>query len=82
MTVSKLNHKEFSSRGGKQTLKKYGRKHFVDIGIKGAEARLKKYGKDYFKKLSAFGVAARKAKAEAKKLKNVTPEASKILLTK
>lgn len=60
----KLNHEEFSSRGGKTTLAKYGADHFSDIGKRGAKSKLKKFGVDYFSRLSKAGVAARKAKAE------------------
>jgi uncharacterized protein len=58
----KLNHEEFSSRGGKTTLAKYGPDHFSDIGKKGAKSKLKKFGVDYYDRLSKAGVAARKAK--------------------
>ncbi len=60
-----LTHKQFSSRGGKKTFKRYGKKHFSEIGKKGVKAKIKKYGTDYFIKLSQAGVAARKAKRDA-----------------
>ena len=56
-----INFKEFSSRGGKATLAKYGPDHFSEMGRKGAMAKLEA-DPDYFKKLSALGVAARQAK--------------------
>lgn len=60
----KLNHEEFSSRGGKTTLAKYGKDHFRTIGKRGAKTKLKKFGVDYYERLSKAGVAARQRKAE------------------
>jgi general stress protein YciG len=65
--MTNLDHKEFSSRGGKKTFFKYGRKHFSEIGKKGMKTNIKLYGKEFFVKLSAAGVAARKAKRDAAK---------------
>lgn len=62
-----MDHKIISARGGKKTLKRFGKKHFSEIGKLGGAAKLKKYGTDYFKNISAKGVAARRAKAEKKK---------------
>jgi hypothetical protein len=45
------SHKAVSAAGGKSTLKKYGKKHYSEMGKKGAKTKLKKYGKDYFKKI-------------------------------
>lgn len=60
-----LNHEEFSRRGGKTTLAKYGKDHFKDIGKRGAKAKVKKYGPDYFQRISKAGVMARKAKRDS-----------------
>ena len=62
--IRTLNLKEFSRKGGKATLAKYGPDHYSSIGKKGAKSTLKKYGADYYKKLSQSGVAGRKLKRE------------------
>lgn len=59
-----VTHKAISKRGGKSTLRKYGKKHFSEIRKKGNKTILKKYGKDYYKKLSKLAVKARKKKAQ------------------
>ena len=46
-----MTHKEFASKGGKSTLKKYGRDHFRDLGRMSGEILKLKYGQDYFKKI-------------------------------
>jgi hypothetical protein len=67
--IKTLNLKEFSRKGGKATLAKYGREHFVSLGKKGAESKLKKYGPEYFSRLSASGVKARLEKIKNKSSK-------------
>ncbi len=67
--IKTLNLKEFSRKGGKATLAKYGREHYAAIGKRGAESKLKKYGPEYYLKLSASGVKARLAKSKNKSSK-------------
>ena len=62
-----MDHKLVSARGGRATKRKYGKKHFSELGKRGGASKLKMYGLDYFKRLSALGVEARKKKAEEKK---------------
>ena len=62
-----MDHKEVSAKGGRKTMRKYGKKHFSKIGKRGAKAKLAKYGTEYFTNLSRLGVEARKKKALAKK---------------
>jgi hypothetical protein len=64
-----LNLKEFSRKGGKATLAKYGREHYVSLGKKGVASRMKKYGPEYYTRLSASGVKARQEKALKKSSK-------------
>lgn len=59
-----VTHKAISKRGGKSTLKKYGKKHFSEIRKKGNKTIAKKYGKEYYKNLSKLGVASRKRLAQ------------------
>lgn len=61
----KIDHTEFSRKGGNTTKEKYGPSHFSDMGKKGALAKVKK-DPEYFKKISILGVAARKKKREEK----------------
>jgi len=63
--MNTLTQIEFARIGGNKVLKKYGKKHFSEMGKKGAMANIKKYGTDFFKKLSLAGVEARKAKRDA-----------------
>lgn len=53
--------KEMTAKGGRSTLKRYGKDHFSKLGKKGWESRRKK-DPDYGKKLSIKGVEARRNK--------------------
>ena len=64
MAKRKVTHKKISRRGGKSTLKKYGKIHFSEMGKKGNKTILIKYGKEYYKNLSKLAVKARKKKAK------------------
>ena len=48
---AEMTHKEWASKGGKATLKKYGKDHFRDIGRMGSQLLKLRYGPDYFKKI-------------------------------
>lgn len=68
-----LSHKQVSSRGGRSTLKRHGRKHFADNGHKGVATLLKLHGPDYFRELAKKGLAGRLKKyAERQKKLNTT----------
>jgi hypothetical protein len=75
-----MDHKAISSKGGKKTLKKYGKGHFGKMGVKGGKAKLKMYGIDYFKKISALGVLARKKKAKQKS-KSIVQKIADVILS-
>jgi uncharacterized protein len=62
-----MDSKIISSRGGKKTLKRYGRSHFQEMGKRSVEVRKEKYGSEFYVELSRKGVEARRKKAEAKK---------------
>ena len=63
-----LTHKQVSSRGGKSTFKRHGRKLFSENGHKGAATLLKRHGPEYFRELAKKGLAGRmKRYAEQKK---------------
>lgn len=55
---------DYRKKGGDNTLKKHGKKHFKRVGKKGGKTTLTNYGRNHFQKIGAKGLEKRWGKKE------------------